>query len=105
MRKKLTIEPVGEKEFQRTLALPAMVEADPARTVKVATPVTGLVTELKVHLGDRVTKGQELAVIDSGDLAQAYSEQMPHVTGQQRADYGTTKQKLKPRRTWQAADG
>ena len=27
------------------------------------------------------------------------------VTGQQRADYGTTKQKLKPRRTWQAADG
>jgi cobalt-zinc-cadmium efflux system membrane fusion protein len=74
VRSKLVIEPVGEKEFQRTLALPAMVEADPARTVKVSTPVTGLATDLKVHLGDRVTKGQELAVIDSGDLAQAYSD-------------------------------
>jgi cobalt-zinc-cadmium efflux system membrane fusion protein len=74
VRSKLVIEPVAEKEFQRTLALPAMVEADPARTVKVSTPVTGLVTDLKVRLGDRVTKGQELAVIDSGDLAQAYSD-------------------------------
>jgi cobalt-zinc-cadmium efflux system membrane fusion protein len=74
VRKKLTIEPVGEKEIQRTMALPAMVEADPARTVRVLTPVTGRVTELKVHLGDRVTQGQELAVIDSGDLAQAYSD-------------------------------
>jgi cobalt-zinc-cadmium efflux system membrane fusion protein len=74
VRTKLVIEPVREKEIQRSLALPAMVEADPARTVKVSTPVTGLATELKVHLGDRVTKGQELAVIDSGDLAQAYSD-------------------------------
>jgi len=74
VRSKLVVEQVGEKEIQRTLALPAMVEADPARTVKVSTPVTGLVTDLKVHLGDRVAKGQELAVIDSGDLAQAYSD-------------------------------
>jgi cobalt-zinc-cadmium efflux system membrane fusion protein len=50
------------------------VEADPARTVKVLTPVTGRVTDLKVQLGARVAKGQELAVIDSGDLAQAYSD-------------------------------
>jgi cobalt-zinc-cadmium efflux system membrane fusion protein len=37
-------------------------------------PVTGRVTELKVQLGERVVKGQELAVIDSGDLAQAYAD-------------------------------
>jgi cobalt-zinc-cadmium efflux system membrane fusion protein len=74
VRRKLTVEPVGEKEIQRTLALPAMVETDPARTVRVLTPVAGRVTELKVHLGDRVTQGQDLAVIDSGDLAQAYSD-------------------------------
>jgi membrane fusion protein, heavy metal efflux system len=37
-------------------------------------PVAGRVTDLKVQLGGRVTKGQELAVIDSGDLAQAYSD-------------------------------
>jgi cobalt-zinc-cadmium efflux system membrane fusion protein len=36
--------------------------------------VTGRVTDLKVQLGERVVQGQELAVIDSGDLAQAYSD-------------------------------
>jgi membrane fusion protein, heavy metal efflux system len=42
--------------------------------VKVMPPVTGRVLELKVQLGGRVVQGQELAVIDSGDLAQAYSD-------------------------------
>jgi cobalt-zinc-cadmium efflux system membrane fusion protein len=36
--------------------------------------VTGRVTELKVQLGGRVLQGQELAVIDSGDLVQAYAD-------------------------------
>jgi membrane fusion protein, heavy metal efflux system len=74
VRAKLTIGPVGEQDIQRKLVLPAIVEADPARTVKVLTPVTGRVTELAVQLGERVTQGQELAVIDSGDLAQAYAD-------------------------------
>jgi membrane fusion protein, heavy metal efflux system len=65
---------VASREVSPTLALPAMVEADPARTVKVVTPLTGRVVELKVSLGERVKQGQELAVIDSGDLAQAYSD-------------------------------
>ena len=74
LRGKLTVAAVAEKEIQRTLALPSVVEADPARTVKVMPPVTGRVTELKVQLGERVVRGQELAVIDSGDLAQAYAD-------------------------------
>jgi cobalt-zinc-cadmium efflux system membrane fusion protein len=40
----------------------------------VVPPVTGRVTELKVQLGGRVTQGDVLAVIDSGDLAQAWSD-------------------------------
>jgi cobalt-zinc-cadmium efflux system membrane fusion protein len=51
-----------------------MVEADPTRTVKILPPVAGRITELKVRLGERVAKEQELLVIDSGDLAQAYSD-------------------------------
>src|SRR5882672_3353113 len=74
LRGKLTVGPVAQREIQRKLVLPAVVEADPARTVKVMPPVTGRVTELKVQLGGRVLQGQELAVIDSGDLAQAYSD-------------------------------
>jgi membrane fusion protein, heavy metal efflux system len=74
LRRLLTVAPPTMKEIARTLVLPASVEADPSRTVKVMPPVTGRVTELKVQLGGRVVHGQELAVIDSGDLAQAFSD-------------------------------
>ena len=61
------------KEVAHTLVLPAVVEADPARTVKVMPPVTGRVIDLMAQLGGRVVMGEELAVIDSersrpGDL-------------------------------------
>jgi cobalt-zinc-cadmium efflux system membrane fusion protein len=74
LRTLLTVAAPTMKEVARTLVLPAVVEADPSRTVRVMPPVTGRVTELKVQLGGRVVQGQELAVIDSGDLAQAYSD-------------------------------
>ena len=74
VRNKLMVAPVAEQEIARRLVLPATVEADPAWTVKVLPPVTGRVTDLMVQLGERVTQGQPLAVIDSGDLAQAYAD-------------------------------
>jgi len=74
LRGKLTVGPVAQREIQRKLVLPAVVEADPARTVKVLPPVTGRVTDLMVQLGERVVQGQDLVVIDSGDLAQAYAD-------------------------------
>jgi cobalt-zinc-cadmium efflux system membrane fusion protein len=51
-----------------------VVESDPARTANVLPQLAGLVVELKVRLGDRVSKGQLLAVLDSADLAQAYDD-------------------------------
>jgi cobalt-zinc-cadmium efflux system membrane fusion protein len=74
LRTRLAVAAVEMTEVSHKLVLPAMVEADPARTVKVLTPVTGRVTDLRVQLGARVAQSQELAVIDSGDLAQAYSD-------------------------------
>jgi cobalt-zinc-cadmium efflux system membrane fusion protein len=74
LRGKLVIAPVAERDIQRNLILPAQVEADPARTVKVLPPVTGRVVELKVQLGARVAQGDVLAVIDSSDLGQALSD-------------------------------
>jgi cobalt-zinc-cadmium efflux system membrane fusion protein len=62
-------EPVSPK-----LALPGVVEADPARTAAVLSPLGGRVLQLKVALGDRVSRGQVLAVIESPDLAQAYDD-------------------------------
>jgi membrane fusion protein, heavy metal efflux system len=74
LRTRLALEAPISKMVSHTLVLPALVEADPARTVKVMPPVAGRVIDLKVQLGGRVVQGQELAIIDSGDLAQAYAD-------------------------------
>jgi cobalt-zinc-cadmium efflux system membrane fusion protein len=75
LRSQLTVEPVAVKEVARELVLPGVVEADPARTVNVMPPVTGRIIDLMAQLGGRVIKDQELAIIDSGDLAQAISDE------------------------------
>ena len=54
--------------------LPGIVEADPARTAAVLTPLGGRVVALKVALGDRVMRGQVVAVLDSAELGQAYAD-------------------------------
>jgi cobalt-zinc-cadmium efflux system membrane fusion protein len=74
LRDKLTIDAIGQKEIRRNLVLPAVVEADPARLVKVLPPLAGRVTQLKVQLGEEVVRGQPLAVLDSPDLATAYAD-------------------------------
>jgi cobalt-zinc-cadmium efflux system membrane fusion protein len=74
MRNGLAIEPVAERDVQRNLVLPAVVEADPARLIKVLPPLAGRVTQLKVQLGQQVQAGQPLVVIDSPDLATAYAD-------------------------------
>lgn len=74
LRSRLLVEQVTVKNSSRTLLLPASVEADPARTVNILPPVAGKVVKLLVRLGDHVVKGQELATIESGDLAQAYAD-------------------------------
>jgi len=75
LRDKLTVGTVVEQPIDRALQLPAIVEAEPARTLKVLPPVAGRLIDLKVQLGQRVERGQELAVIDSSDLAQAYADE------------------------------
>ncbi|MFC3651680.1 efflux RND transporter periplasmic adaptor subunit [Dyella humi] len=74
LRKELIVQPVEMRQVPHAIVFPANVEADPTRTANVLPPLTGKVMELKVGLGDHVTRGQLLAVIDSGDLAQAYAD-------------------------------
>jgi membrane fusion protein, heavy metal efflux system len=74
LRSKLTVEPVAEQQIQRTLVLPAVVEADPTRLVKILPPLAGRITQLKVQLGERVKEGQALAILDSPDLGTAYAD-------------------------------
>jgi cobalt-zinc-cadmium efflux system membrane fusion protein len=75
LRSHLTVETAAEGVGAATLDVPAAVEADPARVVNVVAPLTGRVVALKVGLGDRVKRGQVLAVIASGDFAQARADE------------------------------
>jgi cobalt-zinc-cadmium efflux system membrane fusion protein len=74
LRKELVVQPVQLRQAPHAMVFPANVEADPAHTVNVLPPLTGRLLELKVGLGDHVVRGQLLAVIDSGDYAQAYAD-------------------------------
>jgi membrane fusion protein, heavy metal efflux system len=74
LRTRLSVAPAPSQAIAARLVLPGVVESDPARTAAVLAPLGGRVIELKVALGDRVARGQPLAVIDSPDLAQAYEE-------------------------------
>jgi cobalt-zinc-cadmium efflux system membrane fusion protein len=74
LRQRLTVMPAPTRLQSGTIAAPGMVESDPARTVPVLPAGGGRVRELKVALGDRVQRGQALALIDSPDLAQAYDD-------------------------------
>jgi cobalt-zinc-cadmium efflux system membrane fusion protein len=74
LRTHLEVQAVGAAPASHTLQVPADIEADPARVANILAPLTGRVVALKVGLGDRVTKGQVLAIIASGDLAQASAD-------------------------------
>lgn len=73
-RPRIIVAPVQQKSISRSKLVTGAVEADPTRTVKILAPVAGRVGELNVSLGDAVKKGQRLATIDSGDLAQAVAD-------------------------------
>lgn len=73
-RAHIVVAPVEARNLSLSRVVPGAVEADPARTVRVLAPVNGRVSELDVELGDNVKRGQPLATIDSGDLAQAVAD-------------------------------
>jgi cobalt-zinc-cadmium efflux system membrane fusion protein len=74
LRDRLSVMPAPTQAVNSRLVLPGVVESDPARTAAVLTPLSGRLIALKVALGERVTRGQVLALIDSPDLGQAYDD-------------------------------
>jgi membrane fusion protein, heavy metal efflux system len=74
LRARLGIMPASAEPVRPRMVLPGIVESDPARTAAVLTPLSGRLVTLKVSLGERVVRGQALAVIDSPDLGQAYDD-------------------------------
>ena len=74
LRSRLSVMAATAQTVRPKLQLPAVVESDPSRTAAVLTPLSGRLVALKVALGDRVVRGQVVAVIDSPDLGQAVND-------------------------------
>jgi membrane fusion protein, heavy metal efflux system len=58
-----------KKSVPDMLQVPARVEADPTRVLRVFPPVSGRLIAVNVRPSDRVAKGQMIAELDSGDVA------------------------------------
>jgi cobalt-zinc-cadmium efflux system membrane fusion protein len=74
LRRSLVVAPVTDQSLAAPFTLPAVVEADPARLAKIASPLAGRVVRLGKRLGDEVKAGDVLFVIDSPDFAQASAD-------------------------------
>ena len=65
---------VGVKKTSSTLRVPGIVNADEYREVHVTSLVGGVIKQVPVVLGDRVKRGQPLAVVFSSELAEAETQ-------------------------------
>ncbi|MDB5233956.1 MAG: transporter [Hymenobacter sp.] len=74
MMQQIVLDTVRERPVQDELVLTGEIQSDGDKTVKVYPLVGGVVERLNVQLGDKVTKGQLLAVIKSGEIADVQNQ-------------------------------
>ena len=69
--KQLRVVPVGQAELRDSLRVPARVDLDQQRVARIGATVTGRIVETKTVLGQRVNKGDTLALLNSTELGMA----------------------------------
>jgi len=69
MQQKIKLDTVRMEPVKNSISLSGKIEADEDKWIKVYPVVGGVVEEMKVNLGDYVTKGQTLVVIRSSEIA------------------------------------
>ena len=74
LRRSLAVAAVAQQNVAQPFTLPAVVEADPARLVKIAPPLAGRIVRLNKQLGDPVKAGEVLFVLDAPDFALANAD-------------------------------
>jgi len=67
--KRLTIAAVSEGESAETIRVPARIEVDEQRVARIGAAVTGRLTEIRAELGQRVHRGDVLAMLHSAELS------------------------------------
>jgi cobalt-zinc-cadmium efflux system membrane fusion protein len=74
MRHLVHIDTVKNCNITDELSLSGVVSFNDNNVVKVFPPMSGKVTDTRVSLGDKVARGQVLAIIQSADVAGNYSD-------------------------------
>lgn len=70
----IVVEPATAKELDDTLATSGKVAFEDVKVGHIYSPVNGRVARIEAQLGQRVKKGDTLAVIESPDIGQASSD-------------------------------
>ena len=70
----LKVEAVHLQSTASALEIPGRVEADPAHLVHIYAPLSGRLMNLTLTPGQEVRKGQPIALLQSGDVAQARAD-------------------------------
>ncbi|MDE1163107.1 MAG: efflux RND transporter periplasmic adaptor subunit [Acidobacteriaceae bacterium] len=70
----LTVNTIHAETSSDQLHLPGRVEADPQKVVHIYAPLSGRLLSLSLVPGQEVRKGQAVATLQSGDVAQARSD-------------------------------
>jgi cobalt-zinc-cadmium efflux system membrane fusion protein len=70
----IEVAAVEKGVLARVLSVPGTVTLDPGRLARVPGRVEGTVTQMRKRLGDLVTPGEVVAVLDSREVADAKSE-------------------------------
>lgn len=70
----VVIEQVGPVRMKNVIELPAQIALNADKTAYVVPRLRGVVAEVRKNLGDRVSRGEVIAVLNSGDLATAKEE-------------------------------
>ncbi|NNM72422.1 efflux RND transporter periplasmic adaptor subunit [Enterovirga aerilata] len=71
---KIAVEEVSAGTLTRKISVPGTVTTDADRVARIAGRVVGTVAEMRKRLGETVTRGEVVAVLDSREVAEARSE-------------------------------
>ncbi len=65
---------VRQGDLSHQVSVPGRITADADRMAQIVPKVSGVVTEARKNLGDKVTKGEVLALVESREMAEAAAE-------------------------------
>jgi cobalt-zinc-cadmium efflux system membrane fusion protein len=82
------------RRVSQVLEVPARIQPDPARVVRVFPPAGGRLLRVAVRPGDSVQKGQLVAVLESSDVSQARSDLVKAQAEFDRADRALSRSQL-----------